>query len=349
MKIAYIIPSLKNYGPVRVVKDTIDHLPLPSKNIKVFYFDEEVPLKFNCETQKISLSDNIGFNAFDIIHTHSLRPELYMWLNRKKFSGKHIVTLHNYNKEDLAWQYNKLVSAIAFPFWIHICRTADLIVLLSRHMKRYYTRFFPEQKLAYVYNGRNLAGGEKNLVPGDPDVNAILKLKNNYQVIGANCFLTRRKGIDQVIRALPTLPGYALVVIGDGKALAELKQLAQQHQVGNRCLFPGYRPDAFRFLHLYDFYIMPSRTEGFPLALLEAASYQKCCICSDLPVFKEIYTPEEVSFFELENIGSLVRAIRKASENKEEYQSRIFKKFCEQYTSKKMGENYYKIYQSVLP
>lgn len=342
-----MIPSLKNYGPVRVVKDTIDNLPVPAGDIKVFYFDEEVPLKFRCEVKKISFRDQIDFDAFDIIHTHSLRPEIYMWLNRKRFRGKHVITLHNYNKEDLAWQYNRLVSALAFPFWIRMCRRADLIVLLSRHMERYYSRLFPEKKLTYVYNGRELPGKE-NVVAGDPDVKAILKLKSYYQVIGANCFLTRRKGIDQVIRALPALPGYALVVIGDGKSLGELKQLAEQHQVQNRCLFTGYKPNAFRYLHLYDFYIMPSRTEGFPLALLEAASHQKCCICSDLPVFKEVFTAEEVSFFELENTGSLVSAIRNASENKEQYQARIFKKFSECYTSQKMGENYYRIYQTLI-
>lgn len=41
---------------------------------------------------------------------------------------------------------------------------------------------------------------------------------------------------------------------------------------------------------------MSSRSEGFPLSLLEAMIYKRNIVCSDIPIFKEILSENEVTF-----------------------------------------------------
>ena len=64
-------------------------------------------------------------------------------------------------------------------------------------------------------------------------------------------------------------------------------------------LFLGYKNDAYKYLPYFDAYTIPSHSEGFPLAMLEAAAYGKPIIASNLSVFKEIFTDDEISIFDL--------------------------------------------------
>lgn len=71
------------------------------------------------------------------------------------------------------------------------------------------------------------------------------------------------------------LPDFKYCIVGDGKERQPLQELAQTLGVADRVLFVGRKPAGFRFLQLADIFVMPSYSEGFPLAMLEAASMQK--------------------------------------------------------------------------
>ena len=92
---------------------------------------------------------------------------------------------------------------------------------------------------------------------------------------------------------------------------------------------------------------MPSRSEGFPLALLEAVAMRRNVVCSDIPVLKEIFTDEEVTFFELENVPSLVRAIKTALGcDKSE---RAYARYIRDYSPARFAENYLRVYRGEEP
>ena len=88
MKIAFILPSLKNQGPIIVAKDIIEGLINIVEQIDVYYFDKgegEAEVNFSCDTHLISFYEKIDFNKYDVIHTHMLRPDMYVWFHRKKY------------------------------------------------------------------------------------------------------------------------------------------------------------------------------------------------------------------------------------------------------------------------
>lgn len=84
------------------------------------------------------------------------------------------------------------------------------------------------------------------------------------------------KGTNTVIRSLRELladfPALQLDVVGDGGALAELKQLAASLQIADRVVFHGkVNHDAvLQLLRQADLFCYPTDSEGFPKVVLEA-------------------------------------------------------------------------------
>jgi glycosyltransferase involved in cell wall biosynthesis len=82
------------------------------------------------------------------------------------------------------------------------------------------------------------------------------------------------KGVDLVLdtaRHLVDLD-FMWTVVGDGPERHSLHARAQELGLSDRIEFVGFRPDPTPFYAAADIYILPSRMEGAPLALVEAMS-----------------------------------------------------------------------------
>ena len=339
MKVAFIIPRLVNQGPILVVRDLVAGLQQEGVECTV---DAGNEILMDCEAYQIDFWKGRDFQDYDVVHSHGIRPDAYVYLHRSKMRKcRCISTLHNYMKEDLAYQYNSWISFVLSRLWLFFLRKHDLIVVLSKHDLDYYKRWLPEKKLACVYNAKTV---DKSLDLTANEKIKLLLFKKKYRLIGVNALLTQRKGIDQLIKVLTLLPDYALVVVGDGQERFNLENQAKEMGVKDRCLFLGYQLNAFRYLRYYDVYGMVSRSEGFPLSLIEAAAYGVATVCSKIPIFEETFTDKEVLFFKLEDTNSLKDAILRAD-------SMIGKNFKrayeERYTLKRMVKTYLFLYCGV--
>ena len=49
--------------------------------VEVFHFKDIVELSFNCRTNKIGLLEKFDFENYDVIHSHMIKPDFYIWLN----------------------------------------------------------------------------------------------------------------------------------------------------------------------------------------------------------------------------------------------------------------------------
>ena len=93
---------------------------------------------------------------------------------------------------------------------------------------------------------------------------------------------------------------------------------------------------------------MSSYSEGFGLAMVEAALVHKPIVCSDIPSFHEIFEENEVAFFELDNIDSLLTAIKKINNDLNSYSKLSYNKAYKFFTDKIMALNHYKYYSKHL-
>lgn len=344
MKIAYIIPSLVNTGPQVVVYNLVKNL-VSQFEIDVYYFDDIFSLEFDCPTHKIKMNKPIDFDYYDIIHSHCLRPDLYVFLWRNKIKrAKIITTLHQDTYQTFSYQYSSFTSYIATFIWTKIQSVFDGVVCISNQLKNSYNRKI-RSELYTIYNGCSLNYTD---IIDLSIITSITNIKERYIILGSFALVTRRKGLDQVIKALTYLENYALVIIGDGPEIIHLKDLSTKLGVDNRVLFFSYQKYPHNYISMFDIYVMPSYSEGFGLAMIEAALARKSIVCSDIPSFNEIFNYNQAEFFQLNNIESLVSAIENAYKKKDELGNAAYERAISSFTSEVMSKNYADYYNALL-
>jgi glycosyltransferase involved in cell wall biosynthesis len=88
--------------------------------------------------------------------------------------------------------------------------------------------------------------------------------------------LAPEKGVDLLLEAWPAVrarsPAARLAILGAGPEEARLRELARARGVAPSVDFVGGLPDVAPHLRAADVAVLPSRTEGMPVALLEAMS-----------------------------------------------------------------------------
>jgi glycosyltransferase involved in cell wall biosynthesis len=285
------------------------------------------------------------FSDFDIIHTNGIRPDLFAFLYRKKIRY-HISTIHNFVFEDLRFTYNKLISWFFGKIWLIIWNRADKLICVSRTMKSYYSRWFSLAKIGVIYNG--IEETDNSLSPNIDVIRSINDFHSQgLKVLGSVGILTKRKGIDQVMHLVAADNRLAFVIIGEGKELLNLINLSEKLNITNRCLFCGFRNNAVNYVRYFDLFIMPSRSEGFGLALIEAVQQRVPVICSDIPVFNELFNNEEVTFFKLNDLKSLAVALKLAKEEGNKKTDLAYARYLNNYTALSMARSYYELYKTV--
>jgi glycosyltransferase involved in cell wall biosynthesis len=97
--------------------------------------------------------------------------------------------------------------------------------------------------------------------------------------------LVEQKGLDILLRAwakaAPLLPGWRLAIVGGGPLEAKLKALAADLKIENDVDFLGHVVDPFPLLASAKFFVLTSRFEGTPNALIEAMAFGLPAVVSD--------------------------------------------------------------------
>ena len=128
-----------------------------------------------------------------------------------------------------------------------------------------------------------------------------LGLCDDNVVVGAIGRMSAEKDYGTLIRAfsLCDLPGAILLLIGDGKERIELERMAKQSGVGDKIVFAGFLAEARRYLKAYDCFVMSSRTEGSPIALLEAMAAGSPIVSSSITPLTAALPPHYPHVFEV--------------------------------------------------
>ena len=347
MKIAYLIAHLGRTGVNGVVLDLVNQMQAHHHSCTVFFLEKDGEgIEYPCEMA--CLREVQQLKGYDIVHAHGLKPEMfifrYLWKRKgKEFAQtRFITTLHCYCFQDFFDLYGKVKGALMGCVYLLVKVAFDRVVCLSKDMMHYYEQWLPKRKLTYAYNTRDICLA--NLTLSEDEQNMINTFKGESTLIGMNCVLLYRKGIDVMLKALALLPQeYKLMIVGEGKEKDAFKQMAQTLGLKGRVLFAGRRPDAYRFLPYYDIYAMPSRSEGFPLVLLEAAAYGTKVVASSLPVVTECFSDNEVVTFDMPDEHALADAILGA-DGDEFLGENLKRRFEKDYSSIIFYKKYLKIY-----
>jgi len=140
------------------------------------------------------------------------------------------------------------------------------------------------------------AGSVQTIYNGVPDVTVAQPRPPHDSTDGHLAVVTvgrlvEQKGIDVLLRALPRVCGITLTIIGDGPERLKLEQLAAELGVSDRLTFTGWIDGLQWELDSFDVFVLPSRFEGFPLAVVEAMLARLPVVASDVGSVSESVVP----------------------------------------------------------
>nr|WP_271977998.1 glycosyltransferase [Rubripirellula sp.] len=106
-----------------------------------------------------------------------------------------------------------------------------------------------------------------------PDAMSDRALAVNNQQIIAMGRLEWEKGFDRLIDAFTEVadshPDWTLKILGEGSQRPQLEKQISKADLANRISMPGWRQTPWKELNSATFFVLPSRYEGFPSALME--------------------------------------------------------------------------------
>lgn len=348
MKIAYILPSLAKQAPIMIAISIANDLAKKGHDIVIYYFsgNVEVNVDNSIKIEKISFFKRLDLNGVDVVHSHLFRPDVFSFMHSfsNKSTARFITTIHNYLYPELKNYYNGLVSLIFGTIW-NLCWTRfDRLVVLTEDAKTYYKARSFNKNIKRIYNGHDI----NNALTCDVSSFALRDMlkRKNLTIIGTYCNLIKRKNIAFLVDFIYHNDDFALIVYGSGPELDNLSKKVRDYGLEERVFLMGYKENAYIYNEIFDVYVIPSVDEGFGLALIEAALYKKKIVCSDIPVFKEIFDDNAVSFFSPNDMCSLFQAINcvRSKLGSEDY---AYHYALENYSVEKMSLEYLSLYEEI--
>jgi glycosyltransferase involved in cell wall biosynthesis len=151
-------------------------------------------------------------------------------------------------------------------------RRSDVVTANSAGAVESLARIVPREKLALLPNPLNMSDRGAAVSFAAPTFITVTRL------VG-------QKGIDVLLRAaaivFAKLPAWRLAIIGDGPLGEELQSLSRELGIAARVDWLGYCEDPIPYLRAAKFFVLTSRFEGSPNALIEAMACGLPSVVSD--------------------------------------------------------------------
>ncbi|MBX9580843.1 MAG: glycosyltransferase, partial [Gemmataceae bacterium] len=209
----------------------------------------------------------------DVVHTHQTGAALYLGRAARRLSPRPPVvhTEHgNHFRQAGGWRAVLRTRLNTRAAAKNVDRFCCVSAEIAAAAGRWWT--VPRRKLDVVPNGIRTDLPEDLSPPSA--VREGLEIPADAPVVGTVGRLAEVKRQDILIQALRLLaadrPAVRLVIVGDGPERPKLEALAADLGLADRVRFAGYQPRPDEYLRAMDVFSLTSRSEGFPVSLLEA-------------------------------------------------------------------------------
>lgn len=254
----------------------------------------------------------------DVFHINSSKAGALGALIGRIYGVSNIVfTAHGwaFNEDRPAWQR----FILKYIHWLTVLLSHHTIAV-SHEVKRQLDWPLVQNKMTVIYNGREITGlysrdeARAQLIKVEPRLE---KYSNDlWSMTIAELHPIKRHGA--VIKAMKEMkrlsPHHRHLIIGDGEEEAKLRHLITKWELEEQVFLLGRIEEAARYLKAADIFILASRSEAMPYAVIEACLAGRPIIATAVGGIKEIIENESSGLLvpPLDDAG-LVKAIVRLS------------------------------------
>ena len=219
-------------------------------------------------------------HPFAIIHAHGAKAGLITRLALdygSKLSYPVVVSYHNeilpISRHPQKRRWRRLMEK-------HLAKDTSHFIAVSPSIKNELIQYIGclEERVSFIPNGICLA--ELDEIGRDDKARENQRSMwgwpkdTNVFVVGTACRFTWEKGIDLLLlaasQAVQAEPSLRFIIIGDGPLAGELKESAKTLGLDDYLHFLGFCDNARNLFPALDAFVLSSRTEGWPLSIMEA-------------------------------------------------------------------------------
>ena len=232
---------------------------LEGSGVAIEYFRVDRPVSRACAR---SLQVAFRKHRIDVAHSHEFSMAVYGAWAAWRCGIPHIITMHG--RRYYADRFRRRLAmrlAVATS-----ARTVAVSAPLARHLR--------DDLGVSADRILTIPNGVRQVAPAHVTLRDELRLEPGDQLLVAVGNLYPVKGHAHLIDALSLLadryPALHLAISGRGELEGALRARAEALRLGHRVHLLGLRSDVPAVLAAADIFVLPSRSEGLPLALLEA-------------------------------------------------------------------------------
>ncbi len=164
--------------------------------------------------------------------------------------------------------------------------------------------------------------------------------------------ITSQKGHAYLLEAIPqVLQEYSkavFAIVGDGPLLPDLKEQAEVLGIASAVRFLGTRDDIYRLLEAADVFVLPSISEGMPMALLEAMGMGVTVLASNLEGIADVVKDGEHGLLvppaEVKSLSASIRLVLDDADLRGRLSENGRQLVLERYTVDRMCEKYERLF-----
>jgi glycosyltransferase involved in cell wall biosynthesis len=252
------------------------------------YYPVDMARKFRPETVS-QIKSIIQSRSFDIIHTHGGVAGLYARIAAGKAPPCRLV--HTQHGIHFLHYRNPLLKRLYIHLDRWLSRRTDAVIFVSQNdlqaAMRYKLCAPPQAKV--IHNGIDA----ETIADAAAQAKEPAELKGRSRpVIGTVARLHYQKNIPTLLSAAAVLrrrfPGITVVIAGDGPERSSLEGICRRLGVEKNVFFLGERHDIPELLNVMQVFVLPSRWEGLPYALLEAGAAKKPVAAAAVDGIREV-------------------------------------------------------------
>jgi L-malate glycosyltransferase len=299
------------------------------------------------------ISEYIKENQIDFVHTHGPRANLFgAFLKKTGTFKKWITTLHSDPRDDFLGQGTKGKIFTKLNIWA--IKKADHYFAISDRFKTILIDFnIKESKITTILNG----------IKFDVQSSAAYKredfnLKHTDLVAIMVARLEKVKDHMTALKALKYAvdknSSIRLILVGEGNEKEEIIKMIQTLELTNHVLLLGHRQDVIDLYPLADLSLLTSKSESFPLVLLEAARAKIPAISTNVGGVNKMIPSDNIGWIvnvkDAEQVGScLLKAFELKKDNKLSSMGDEFYQFCStRYAIEHQASAIYTTYKELL-